>query len=273
MRNEDGVEQARELYYRRPVGNLAYLLRHRFSWMNEYIQPGNAVGIEVGAGIGVSRDFIRSRRFFLTDLAGSDWLDVQWADSTAMPVKTGSLDYVVCSNMIHHVAQPVRFLEEMGRVLRDGGVLIIQEVNCSFFLRLALRVMRKEGYSFEVDVFDRSAVMSDPDDPWSANDAVPNLLFDDADRFHREVPWFRIIRNTFSEFILFLNSGGVTAKTISIPLPEWALRIAEKIDNTLASAFPMVFALQRQVVLKKQEVSRVRDNANREDLWVRQQSL
>jgi SAM-dependent methyltransferase len=251
MRQEDDVAAAREQFYCRPVRNLTHLLRYRFSWMNDHLPSGDPRGVEVGAGIGVSRDYIRARRFFLTDLAGSPWLDIQWADSMAMPIRTASLDFVICSNMVHHLASPVRFLEEISRVLKEGGVLLIQDVNCSFFLRLVLRLMRKEGYSFDQDVFDRSLLLSDPDDPWSANNAVPNLLFDDVDRFHREVPYFRITRNTFSEFILFLNSGGVTAKTAYLPLPAWCLRFAERVDVALASAFPMVFALQRQIVLTK----------------------
>jgi SAM-dependent methyltransferase len=153
--------------------------------------------------------------------------------------------------MIHHLPSPVQFLREMHRIIKPGGYLLVQEVNCSLFMRLVLRIMRKEGYSYDVNVFDENAVLSDPTNPWAANAAIPNLLFDDPARFHREIPTFHIERDEYSEFLLFFNSGGVTAKTPYVPLPYWALGIVKGIDTVLIRLAKNTFALQRSIVLKK----------------------
>jgi hypothetical protein len=68
-------------------------------------------------------------------------------------------------------------MENVGRKLKPGGRIIIQDIYTSTIMKVALRVMRHEGWSEEVNVFDRAAVCNDPDDPWSANCSIPKLLF------------------------------------------------------------------------------------------------
>lgn len=249
--NDSDVITARRIFYTNPSKNLLFLLQHRFGWMQEYIDPVTSVGIEVGCGIGVTPEFIKAKSLKMTDYANNDWLDIALVDAMNTPFQENEFDFVLCSNMIHHLPSPTKFLREMCRILKPGGYLLVQEVNCSFFMRLVLRLMRKEGYSFDVHVFDENAILSDPNNPWSANDAIPNLLFDNPDRFHKEVPTFHIEQDEYSEFLLFFNSGGVTAKTPYIPLPYWALRCIKYIDSFLIRLSKNIFALQRSIVLKK----------------------
>ena len=104
------------------------------------------------------------------------------------------------------------------------------------------------------DVFDEKTPCTDCNDPWSGNNAISNLLFDDNKKFHSSVPFFKIEHSSFSEFFILLNSGGTIAKTFYIPLPRFILRIIDFIDNILTRLFYKTFALQRQVVLKKLEM-------------------
>jgi hypothetical protein len=60
-----------------------------------------------------------------------------------------------------------------------------------------------------------------------------------------------ITKQSHSEFFNFINSGGVIAKTASIQLPIFMLKGLEFIDTLLANSAPSIFALQRQIVLKK----------------------
>ena len=153
--------------------------------------------------------------------------------------------------MIHHVPYPSKFFDEMNRILKPGGKLIIQEINCSFIMKYLLRLMRHEGYDFGIDVFDHNIVCTDPNDLWSANCAIPNLLFDDDVKFEKNFPYFKILHQSHSEFINFINSGGVISKTVYIPLPTFILKMLGRIDSILTSSFSKTFALQRQIVLQK----------------------
>ncbi|NOZ05954.1 MAG: methyltransferase domain-containing protein [Chloroflexi bacterium] len=47
------------------------------------------------------------------------------AEGGALPFATGLFDKVLCSEVIEHVPDDVRFLGELGRVLRSGGTLVI----------------------------------------------------------------------------------------------------------------------------------------------------
>ncbi len=249
MKHEGDVARARAHYFTAPR-NLKFLLRHRYEWMNHFI-PAGATGIEVGAGTGLSKEFIKAGQYHVTDLADHDWLDRKHVDALNTPFEDESLDFVVSSNMIHHVPNPQVFFREMARVLKPGGRLLIQEINASLAMRALLRLMRHEGYSYEVDPFDETVICTDPNDLWSANCAIPNLLFDDPARFERNVPAFRVVHQRFREFFCFINSGGVIAKTTCVPLPNFALHLLNAVDTVLAACLPSVFALQRQIVLEK----------------------
>src|SRR5262249_33297704 len=158
-----------------PATNLRYLLRTRYDWMNRFIGVHDR-GVEVGCGMGVSKDFIRASEYLLTDFAEHDFLDMRSVDAMNTPFENASLDFVVSNNMVPHLASPIRFLQEMARILKPGGRLLIQDINASLAMRAILRIMRHEGYSFEPDVFDPDVICTDPDDLWSANCAISNLL-------------------------------------------------------------------------------------------------
>jgi len=250
MRSEGDVLSARADYTRRKSGNLRWLLRSRFDWMNQYLGP-DSVGIDVGCGAGFSREFIRCKRLLLTDLSDYDYLDIGGVDALHLPFADSSLDFVLESNVVHHLPYPGRFLNEARRALRRGGFLLMHEVQASRLFCAVLRAMRHEGYSFAVDVFDDNHVCTDPDDPWAGNNAIPRLLFDDHPAFLRAHPGWQIVRDDPCECLMFLNSGGVTAKTAYVPLPAPALKAVEAVDKMLARIAPNILALGRRIALQR----------------------
>lgn len=246
-----GLEGSREDYLRRDNPNLQFLLAGRAEWMNHWIDPQHDCGVELGCGMGYSKDFIRAKSFRLTDIQHLHWIDLPVVDAMATPFEPASLDFVVVSNMIHHVAQPICFFTEVDRILKPGGRLLVQDMHASLATRLLLKTMRHESYSFGVDVFDPSAVCNDPNEPWSANCAVPTMLFRDTARFEAAVPRFQLVSRRYTEFFAWLNSGGVNAKTFYIPLPSGLLRATGWLDRLLTSLAPHIFAMEMQVVLRK----------------------
>ncbi len=252
MKNVGKVEEARENYLKYKPNNLVFLLSQRFGWMRKYLKKGGKV-VEIGCGIGAGRGFLCQNgtcELILTDCDEHSWIN-QKANALDMPFAENSVDAIIANNVIHHISQPMKVLKEMRRILKPNGFLIIQEVNCSFFMRLILRAMRHEGYSFETDVFNEGIILSDPNDPWSANCAIPNLLFDNKEKFCQKAPFFKFCRYSFSEFFIFILSGGVVAKAKTIQLPFFILRFLASIDSVLTKLFPEIFALQKRIVLQK----------------------
>lgn len=251
MKHEGDVAAARKFFYEKRPNNLRYLLHKRYSWMNPYCEGKNAV-IELGSGAGFAKEFITNPSLRTSDYVKHPWIDLK-IDALNTGLADASMDVVIASHMIHHLARPAIFFREIRRILKPGGYLLIQEIETSLLMRVLLRLMRHEGWSFQVRVFDENEICNDPVDPWSANCAIPQLLFSNPETFEEHIPGFRVLRNELCEGLIFPLSGGVIAKTRTVNLPWWLLKMIDALDTWLIRHFPSVFALGRRVVLQKHE--------------------
>jgi SAM-dependent methyltransferase len=253
MASEGDTTAARRRFLSTRFRNLEALLSHRFSWMNEHVRPGDKV-VEFGCGAGFLPLYLTKGDITLTDVVKNEWVD-EIADAMNPPFAPGSIDVIVCSHMMHHMAKPVTFLKLVHPLLKPDGRIIIQEINTAFFMRLLLRIMRHEGWSYDVDVFNENEVTNDPGDPWSANCAIPELLFGSTEDFEAKVPGYKIVKNELNECLLFPASGGVIAKTPVPELPTVILKALGGLDRILVGVAPGLFAFGRSIVLQRQEVS------------------
>ncbi|MGL4542961.1 MAG: class I SAM-dependent methyltransferase [Polymorphobacter sp.] len=248
MAHEGDVVGARRRFLANRPNNLRFLLEKRFGWMNDYIKPGmNA--IELGSGAGFLGLFVEA------PVALSDVEPRPWTSRVVDAMQIGELDeqfdIVVCSHMIHHLASPLAFFEQLAKAVKPGGLVLINEIHTSLSMRFLLWLMRHEGWSYDVDVFDRAAVANDPRDPWSANCAIPQLLWHDRQAFERAVPAFAIERFERNECAIFPLSGGVIAKTRTINLPDSLLKAVDWFDGVLIKLAPETFAMASRLVLRR----------------------
>jgi SAM-dependent methyltransferase len=239
----------RERFHRRPHSNLRFLVRERYAWMQPYLAGRQRV-VELGAGPGLSRDVLDAPGLEITDVLDNPWLDRR-VDAMDLPYAPGSLDAVICSHMIHHVASPVALISGIGRALKPGGLLLVNESTASLCHRFVMWAMRHEGWSYDVDVFDDAARAKESFDPLAGNNAVADLLFADHARFEAAFPGLTVTRDEFTEIFLFLLSGGVGGQVFTVELPEWGLLAVRGLDRVLTSALPGVFAFTRRLVLVK----------------------
>ena len=250
MRSIANTKIAREIYNSAKFKNVKFLLNKRFSWMNNFINERDK-GIEVGSGAGFAKYFIKNKDFKLTDISNDEHLDYKNIDAQNTNFENESFDYVIASNMIHHMPYPIKFFREMNRILKKNGKLIIFESYSSVFFQLATLVMRHEGLDFTVDVWDEKTPISD-DDAWSGNIAITNLIFDNKEKFKEKLGnYFFIEYEKLTECLIFLNSGGVTSKTFCIPMSDFFMNILHLIDKFLVKIFPKIFCMGRRIVLIK----------------------
>ena len=186
----------------------------------------------------------------LSDVIDNPWVDRK-EDALNLSYADETLDVIIANNMIHHLAQQLKLFQEANRVLKKGGRLLIQDVNCSLMMQRLLRFMHIEDFDFDVDVFDVKRSCINQQNPWDGNDAIPNLLFEDVSEFLKHVSCFNILEQKYSEFLVYIVSGGINGKTFIIPLPYIVLKVLDSIDNILVSKLHKVFALQIRVVLEK----------------------
>ena len=128
--------------------NLYSLLKERFEWMNIFINFDDK-GIEVGSAAGFSKRFIKCRNFKISDFSNHDHLDFKNIDAQKTGFENDEFDFVISSNMIHHLPFPLKFFDEMYRILKPNGKLIIFDAHCSFLLQLVLIFMRHEGFDLQ----------------------------------------------------------------------------------------------------------------------------
>ena len=147
MQGTGDVAASRARFLEKRPGNLEYLLEKRYGWMNEFIGDDD-VGIEIGCGAGLSKQYIRSHRLELTDYADFDWLDRK-VDALHLPYADASLDFIIESNVIHHLARPSRFLFEAHRVLKRGGIFLVS-VPYENLIRRVRAPVNGEGRGFVV---------------------------------------------------------------------------------------------------------------------------
>ena len=251
MKSVANTSTAIQMFNSSKSKNLKFLLKERFGWMNSFIKE-NEVGIEVGSGAGFAKYFINNKNFKLSDLGDDNHLDFKGVDAQSTQFENESFDFVIASNMIHHIPFPVKFFKEMNRILKKNGKLIIFESYCSIIFQLATIIMKHEGFDFTLDVWDETKPKSDEHNAWAGNIAVPHLIFDDKKKFNEKLGnLFSLEYEKLTECLIFLNSGGVTSKTLSVPLPTFLLNALKTIDNILVKLFPNIFCMGRRIVLVK----------------------
>lgn len=242
---------AKKIFNSRKSENLRFLLQQRFDWMNNFIKD-NDTGIEFGSGAGFAKYYIKNKNFKMSDLSTDDHLDYKSIDAQKTSFENEKFNYVIASNMIHHISFPIKFFREMHRILKKNGRLIIFESYCSIFFQLATIIMKHEGFDFTKNVWDEKEPKSNESDAWAGNIAVPHLIFDDVEGFKKNLGKLFIIEyEELTECLIFLNSGGVTSKTFYVPLPVFLLKFLNFIDRILIKFFPNIFCMGRRIVLRK----------------------
>jgi SAM-dependent methyltransferase len=93
--------------------------------------PPNTLVLDIGAGGGRYRQQFAHCRYVAQDLAALPELDAVAAhldliaDASALPLRTGSVQAALCTEVLEHVPDPVQTVQEMARVLRAGGSVLM----------------------------------------------------------------------------------------------------------------------------------------------------
>ncbi len=231
--------------------NLIFLLQKRFSWMKKYLFRKKVV-VELGSGNGCIEKIIKKNNILLTDITKYPWIDKK---IDMLKVNLGKkyfkkVDVFIINHSLHHCSNPSKSLINISKYLKKGGYVLINEPETSFFLKLIQIILDDESWSLKSKIFEKKDIF-DPKSPWISNTAVAQLLFQDEKKFEKNFPQYTIVDNKLSEFLIFLNSGGVNSKFFHLKLSKPFLRVIDFIDKVLIFIFPSIFALNRKIILKK----------------------
>ena len=242
------LKERRKDFYSKKNKNLNYLLGKRYSLIEENLINKDKI-LEIGSGAGISKSFINAK-FISTDIIDNEWIDV-CCNAENIPFPDNYFDAIFSSNVFLHFDNPVKALKEMERILCPGGSLIINDIKLSLCHKLLIKSLRHVSYNHSINTYKQKTKKTN--NTFSANAANLDLLLRDkvAFKFFFNLS---IVKDTSSEFFLYLLSGGVTAKYPTVGLPNNILSFFSMVDSFLVTVAPKVFALSRTLILIKSSI-------------------
>jgi SAM-dependent methyltransferase len=97
--------------------------------MREFFPQLKGEVLDVGCGRKPYREFVSARRYVGVDLDTPEMRGLGEADyfydGKRIPINDAEFDAVICSQVLEHVFKPSEFLQEIHRVLRPGGLLLL----------------------------------------------------------------------------------------------------------------------------------------------------
>lgn len=104
-------------------------------------------------GLDISENMIEAGR-----KKGIPRCTLEVGDAENLPYEDHSLDRIYCLNSFHHYPNPQRVAEEIGRVLRPGGVLVIGEVYVLPGLREIINLLLPYGWTGDYRMYSKKSL-------------------------------------------------------------------------------------------------------------------
>ena len=233
----------------RKVWNEKKLLREIYSeWYQKIINDLSlSVGktLELGGGGGNFKEF--KPDVISADIVPLDWLDMCF-DAHEMPFKENEISNIVMIDVLNHLNDPIKFLNESYRVLNTGSRIIMIEPFPSPFSLMIYKKFHPEPFDKTVDYFSEFENNSDKD-PWDSNQAIPYLLFYKFRNKFNELfgNKFKFIKKEKFSFVLYPASGGFENKQMIPDNMTGVVKLIEKSLNPLKD----LLAFRCYIVLEK----------------------
>ena len=106
-----------------------------FIWLSDTIPEGKGLALDLGGGRGELRSLLERKgwRYVNVDLCpGRNGLAV-CADAHCLPFRDGAFGLIVAKDALEHFENPWQAMEEIRRVLTDGGTLVTGPRSCGPF--------------------------------------------------------------------------------------------------------------------------------------------
>lgn len=81
--------------------------------------------LDIGAGPSHFADIFKEHKHFAVDFHPYNGIDVLTDLTKPLPVQSGYFDVVIMSNVLEHIPEPLSLLQEVHRILKTGGKLIM----------------------------------------------------------------------------------------------------------------------------------------------------
>ena len=192
--------------------------------------------LEVGSGTSPLKQF-------LSNVITSDVLDLDYLDfvfdcheiDKLDAIKDNSIDVITLTNVLHHLKNPIAFLNCAANKLKSGGKVIATEPFFSVLSAPIFKYLHHEPVDFRISEPELEKVQGPLA---SANIALPRLIF------FRRPEWLESLNKNFDVATLstrrfsalsYMATGGISHK---LPIPHFLYRALFSTDLAVSRHFP-----------------------------------
>jgi len=230
--------------------NLLFWYRELYrDQFKEFPNPVALSILEIGSGTSPLKQFV-------PNVVTSDVLDLDYLDfvfdcheiDKFNAIKDNSLDVITVTNVLHHLKNPIAFLNRAASKLKAGGKMIATEPFFSQLSTVIFKYLHHEPVDFQIS----EPELGDLEGPLaSANIALPWLIF------FRKPEWRQRLSNNFDlaslsvrpfSTLSYMITGGISHR---LPVPRFLFRMLFPVDLILSRCFPNLCAAFFTVTLTR----------------------
>jgi SAM-dependent methyltransferase len=205
--------------------------------------------LEVGSGTSPLKQFLSN--VITSDVLDLDYLDIVFdchEIDKLNAIKDDSIDVITLTNVLHHLKNPIAFLNRAASKLKSGGKVIATEPFFSVLSTPIFKHLHHEPVDFRISEPELEKVHGPLA---SANIALPWLIF------FRRRDWLQRLNENFDVVTLsarpfsalsYMATGGISR---TLPIPHFVYRSLLWVDLAMSRRFPSLCAAFFTVVLTR----------------------
>jgi len=253
VQSEEAKDRAATLRNRARLGankNLLFWYRELYrDQFKDLPNPAALSILEIGSGTSPLKQFLPN--VVTSDVLYLDYLDLVFdchEIDKLDAIKDNSLDVITLTNVLHHLKNPIAFLNRAASKLKSGGKLIATEP----FFSVLSTVIFKHLHHEAVDLRISEPELGEVQGPLaSANIALPWLIF------FQNAKWLQRLNDNFDltsfaarpfSALSYMVTGGISHR---LPVPGFLYRMLFRLDIALSRRFPRVCAAFFTVTLTR----------------------
>lgn len=241
--HDEMIEQNQEFWDKKPLLKIVYtdLFRQVASHLSSLENP---IVVELGSGIGNIRTVIPN--CLRTDLFPHPWID-QVENAYKLSFANESISDLILTDVFHHLKYPGTALNELYRVLRPGGHVILLEPCISMLGLVVYGLLHVEPIAVTKPIQWSAPRDWSPEqmDYYAAQGNATRIFV--SRKFQTQLEIWKTIKTLRLSALAYAASGGYSKPQL---YPTSALPLMKTLEKIL-DPFPTLFATRLLVILEK----------------------